>query len=532
VSTQINVTVGSGGLSDKAKQLQAAARQAQLEKERTLDLSAEALDKRIAAQAAKGLSVDGKPLYSVPTQLPEIERRPAANRTTDLAFSVFGVRSVSTNTITIWPKEGEPTTFNLDAFPDWSPPISPITGEPMSTNRFQLFTRYPEGPENMSTLLPEAWEPPLPPGVNRPTFSCYIGSNGNKTSPGGASYDWIVSNPYYTERWQRTWTLTSNTLDLSITVVLPIKKDLSILAYKRFKIFYASYYYTDGFRYTGVDIEPAGDGVTLVLGPYVEATFADSYSPSGFEYETSACFLVSKSSVKEISVPPSVSALLDNWRPFPTTATQSVQALTIDGSPNIGQEGITQCTDINDPINNTSNGITNVTRSQTVTTYAYGAQVTMSNARTKKSYGIGLLTTTSHTQETFSPIIYTLIKDPNSKSVANNVGGANNGSYDTAKAYSEITPPNTFINVKRTLNYGGTAYTAAFAFEKTKAMPVNDTTAMPTSDFTPLKDSYNVNYSYPRGDAYTFYVAWDWNKSGYCIQQAQSLGFSSADLTP
>ena len=80
MSTQINVTVGSGGLSDKAKQLQAAARQAQLEKERTLDLSAEALDKRIAAQAAKGLSVDGKPLYSVPTQLPEIERRPAANR--------------------------------------------------------------------------------------------------------------------------------------------------------------------------------------------------------------------------------------------------------------------------------------------------------------------------------------------------------------------------------------------------------------------------------------------------------------------
>ena len=80
MSTQINVTVGSGGLSDKAKQLQAAARQAQLEKERTIDLSAEALDKRIAAQAAKGLSVDGQPLYGVPTALPIIERRPAANR--------------------------------------------------------------------------------------------------------------------------------------------------------------------------------------------------------------------------------------------------------------------------------------------------------------------------------------------------------------------------------------------------------------------------------------------------------------------
>ena len=92
MSTQINVTVGSGGLSDKAKQLQAAARQAQLEKERTLDLSAEALDKRIAAQAAKGLSVDGKPLYSVPTQLPEIERRPAANRSVSTIVNGVGVK--------------------------------------------------------------------------------------------------------------------------------------------------------------------------------------------------------------------------------------------------------------------------------------------------------------------------------------------------------------------------------------------------------------------------------------------------------
>ncbi len=80
MSTQINVTVGSGGLSDKAKQLQVAARQAQLEKKRTLDLSAEALDKRIAAQAAKGLSVDGQPLYSPISTLPQIDRRPAASR--------------------------------------------------------------------------------------------------------------------------------------------------------------------------------------------------------------------------------------------------------------------------------------------------------------------------------------------------------------------------------------------------------------------------------------------------------------------
>jgi hypothetical protein len=80
MSTKINVTVGSGGLSDRAKQQQQAARQAQLERERTINLSAEALDKRVAAQAAKGLSLDGQPLYGTPFRQPQIERRPAANR--------------------------------------------------------------------------------------------------------------------------------------------------------------------------------------------------------------------------------------------------------------------------------------------------------------------------------------------------------------------------------------------------------------------------------------------------------------------
>jgi len=85
MSTQINVTVDSGGLSDKAKQLQTAARQAQLEKERTINLSAKALDERVAAQAAKGLSPDGLPLYGSGFKQPQIERRPAASRNGDLS---------------------------------------------------------------------------------------------------------------------------------------------------------------------------------------------------------------------------------------------------------------------------------------------------------------------------------------------------------------------------------------------------------------------------------------------------------------
>jgi hypothetical protein len=92
VSTQINVTVDSGGLAERAKQQQEAARQAQLEKERSLNLSAEALDQRVAAQAAKGLSIDGKPLYAADTKQPQIERRPAANRQSLIKISRFYAR--------------------------------------------------------------------------------------------------------------------------------------------------------------------------------------------------------------------------------------------------------------------------------------------------------------------------------------------------------------------------------------------------------------------------------------------------------
>ncbi len=100
MSTQINITVDSGGLTDRAKQQQQAARQAQLEKERTLNLSAEALDKRVAAQAAKGLSVDGQPLNSSGFKQPQIERRPAATRTDSRIIltplkRVFGSKNVS-----------------------------------------------------------------------------------------------------------------------------------------------------------------------------------------------------------------------------------------------------------------------------------------------------------------------------------------------------------------------------------------------------------------------------------------------------
>jgi hypothetical protein len=81
VSTQINVTVDSGGLRARAKQQQNAARQAQLERERTQLVEAEGRAQREAQRAAEGRGPDGQSLYGNPLEQPQIDRRPAANRT-------------------------------------------------------------------------------------------------------------------------------------------------------------------------------------------------------------------------------------------------------------------------------------------------------------------------------------------------------------------------------------------------------------------------------------------------------------------
>jgi hypothetical protein len=89
VSTQINVTVGSGGLSERIKQQQEAARQAQLEKERLAKIKAESTEQREAKQAAEGITPNGDDVYAPALETPRIVRRPTASRTQEGA--VLGV---------------------------------------------------------------------------------------------------------------------------------------------------------------------------------------------------------------------------------------------------------------------------------------------------------------------------------------------------------------------------------------------------------------------------------------------------------
>lgn len=85
MSTDINITVGDNALLDRAKQQQSANRQAQLNRENSTRLEAQATDERTKALAAQGKDANGNPLYGVSSAIPQIDRRPAANRQGDLS---------------------------------------------------------------------------------------------------------------------------------------------------------------------------------------------------------------------------------------------------------------------------------------------------------------------------------------------------------------------------------------------------------------------------------------------------------------
>lgn len=80
MSTQINVTVGKAGLSDKAKRQTTANRQAKLEADARAKAEAEGKRQRELNRLQQGLTADGKPLYGVPSQAPARKDEPAAFR--------------------------------------------------------------------------------------------------------------------------------------------------------------------------------------------------------------------------------------------------------------------------------------------------------------------------------------------------------------------------------------------------------------------------------------------------------------------
>lgn len=80
MSTNINIRVDNSGLLDRVRVQQQASRQAQLEKEDGKRLEVRATGVRTKALAAKNLDTKSEPFIGTGTQVPKIERDPAASR--------------------------------------------------------------------------------------------------------------------------------------------------------------------------------------------------------------------------------------------------------------------------------------------------------------------------------------------------------------------------------------------------------------------------------------------------------------------
>lgn len=106
MSTNINITVGDNALLDAAKLQQEANRQAQLNREASKRLEAQATAARIAALATQGRDANGNLITGAPFTQPQIERRPAANRLSGypVALALGGFNTPSARQLTLWPK--------------------------------------------------------------------------------------------------------------------------------------------------------------------------------------------------------------------------------------------------------------------------------------------------------------------------------------------------------------------------------------------------------------------------------------------
>lgn len=170
MSTQINITVDSGGLSRKAKQQTAVNRLLKMEDDHQKKVGKEAADKREAALKAKLLGPDGKPLYGVPAPAPVRKEEPAAFR---YGYTGIVIEPSAGHVNHVWPfnarklkgvsvrtPSGSDLTFLPSGGPSGSKAFTWTTtnNSSLMQQRFELY--YPEGTPatlNANTWTVEAW---------------------------------------------------------------------------------------------------------------------------------------------------------------------------------------------------------------------------------------------------------------------------------------------------------------------------------------------------------------------------------------
>lgn len=198
MSTNINITVGDDALLDRAKQQQTANRQAQLQKEATLRLEAEATAARTAALASQRRDADDNLITGAPFNQPQIDRRPTANRQGDVAILL--VPSASFTELGIAAKTRKlpaPQTFELG--PDFPAAVVAGGGPAGAPAILSPASLGPSGSEKYAGYLGVFSEPAFFKVNSRKwTFEGYL-RRGSASTSSLLEYDTYVMTLYWYE---------------------------------------------------------------------------------------------------------------------------------------------------------------------------------------------------------------------------------------------------------------------------------------------------------------------------------------------
>lgn len=497
MSTNINITVGDNALLDAAKANQAANRQAQLEKEANQRLAAAATDARTEANAAAGKDADGNLLYGVPTAKPDIERRPAANRQSTYNYGeadyriysgendkkIVSIVSVDRTASLVYEipgseiPEGYRDRDGADRLPYLNNPYSSDLPYLSVTQQSQLIFDRPESSFDVFKITDTIVE--------------HTGINGN--DPPGEVNAWTSASG----GWSRFFTIPYEDL-----VFLPIGKDLVLLVVLTFR--YSAKSYSLRTRISEYEQDNLTSINTLISYESTTTIELEEHVQS----EQTSAFLIGKSSIKQVQCPNAFVEILKSrnfWVVPDLGPVQRTGTKTEYVGPLIPNQEYT------------FTGITYV-YSQS---YSDKSAIKSNMAATWGFVGTWGIPNTNDLRTAISPGVYDIFRS-NLNEVAFPwlLDEIKSNIAEVGKNYKWLRIFETYPPIdKRKLqeyrgilpyNYWDYSFEEEF-FKTVKIIP----------QYPPLTDPYFFRI---------FFI--DWNKPGYCRQQALALGFTAADLTP
>lgn len=502
MSTRINVSITQAGLVGRAKQVQDANREAQLQKER--DRQSEEEIRTAVAEQQEQRPVGGSLQVGV-------DSRPAAMR------NLGSVMAVEYQTQTIF---GVPNpTFQL------------VVGPPGLGVSATAETLAPSGnaasdqPESVST--DSGAESVL--GFLTTFPPDFFGKTYRTEYPCGYTFQTGTGSPP-TSSWtdDRFARVETNNYDDSAAYLLPIGRETCIFLYVYSKLRTLTVYErVSGVQRISVNPRVVSSGCGGQAGTYYdrESTFTTTDNFDNIEersaYEIFA-FVVSPTAVRELAIPSALDAKIRQLHPpMEVNSTMSV----LNSSTYQRFEFIDQAPPYRQNYNTAATyGYTTVPTFDQELHRANSLHGSYSarNDVLAKQFGMGYIDTDTHDGPFFTPAVFRFI------------GGAMSlGDDENTQSYSYMRS-NYFSRAPQKylapcVNAQSCDDTVRVGFDVTTSTPANIDTAVSEGAFA-ASTRYIVTLNGSSRLDVTY--GWDWDQPSYCRQQLAALGFSPADLTP